>query len=399
MSGIRHASIVPLIGGESIGCDQAFGERTDYLMSYEAFRANDSHLVNYYGGVPYQVIDRGERHPHRVDVVSSVCPCAGLSMMHHAYGADNPKNEWMGTVARYVLGEMRPEVYFGENAPAFAGKIGKPVRDELYRIGRENGYSMTVYRTRSLLHGVPQVRNRSFYFFWKGDRTPVLDWYSTPYEKIEDVILGVSSNFQREPINPKTPSRDDPWYRYVLEEIRGGISHREHVATVEPSTARGNDTFSYIEKSGHDYSRVARWMRANGYERMAAAAERKEAKLATGGSIMRRGTIVPKDYIGAYVGHYPTCLTHPIEDRYVDFRESMTIMGMPSDFELLDPRESSNHVCQNVPVRTARDMATEVRAVLSGEREWRNTTYSFQSNISHDIEDWAIGTSDLNDFM
>ena len=95
---------------------------------------------------------------------------------------------------------------------------------------------------------------------------------------------------------------------------------------------------------------------------------------------MRRGTIVPKDHIGAFVGHYPNMLTHPLEDRYINYREAMTIMGLPQDFELLDPRKSTNHICQNVPVGTARDMATEISKYLDGKLEYASTDYLFQYN-------------------
>ena len=97
---------------------------------------------------------------------------------------------------------------------------------------------------------------------------------------------------------------------------------------------------------------------------------------------MRRGTIIPKDYIGAFVGHYPTMLTHPEEDRYINYREAMTIMGLPADFELLNPKKSANHICQNVPVYTAADMATEVKKYLNNELPMLDTDYVLQYNKS-----------------
>lgn len=378
---MKHASIIPLIGGETIASENAFGKRPDYLLSYTPFVANEKHLLNWYEDeVPYYLLDEGARHPHKVDVVSSVCPCAGLSFLSHGYGDSNEKNEWMRTVAKYVLGEMRPEVYWGENSPHFAGKVGKTVREDLYAIGRENGYSMSVYRTKSLLHGVPQVRERAFYFFWKGDRVPVLEYFNRPYVKIEDLISGVKTNFQTEPINPKTPSRDDPYYRYVLEVIHGGISHYEFSKHVLVSSKSRGDVLSYIEAAGHDYETVANWMSSQGLEREAEKCLRRKAKLDSGGQIMRRLTMVPKDYIGAFVGHYPVSLTHPSEDRYINYREAMSIMGLPESFELLEPRKSVNHICQNVPVQTAQDMASEVRAVLEGKRPYENASMMFQYN-------------------
>lgn len=396
---ITHADIIPLIGGMVLGSERAFGTRPDYMMSFEPFWGNDRHVVNHYGDVPYHVIDKGERPSHKVDVISSTCPCAGLSQMHSNYGDHNENNKWMPLTAEFVLGEMRPQVYWGENAPGFAGKIGKNVRENLYRIGRENGYSMSMYRTKSLLHGVPQVRERTFYFFWRGDRVPLLDYYSRKHTPIEDVIRSAAaSNFQRDPINRRTPSQD-PWYRYILEEVHGGRTHAEHCRLVEPQTARGGDALTYIERQGHDYPRVAVWMRANGFERQAASCERMHAKLQAGGNLYRRGVVVPKDYIGAFVAHYPMMLTHPDEDRFIDYREAMTIMDMPLDFELLDAStKNSNMICQNVPVQTAEDMAYEVQQALLGNREWIDSTYVLQRNHSRDHQVWDKKTSTIEEF-
>ena len=108
---------------------------------------------------------------------------------------------------------------------------------------------------------------------------------------------------------------------------------------------------------------------------------------------MRRSTVVPKDYIGAFVGHYPYSLTHPVENRYISAREAMAIMGMPEDMELIDPKKNSNHVCQNVPVQTATDMATEVKKYLEGKLPMVDAELVFQSNHneSHEI---AVGGKD-----
>jgi len=400
MSEFTHASIVPLIGGETIGSHRAFGAPPIHFMSYEAFANNDRHILNYYKNeIPYHVLDNGSSIPEqKADVVSSVCPCAGLSMMSHGYGDDNQNNKWMVETANLILGNYRPKVFWGENAPGFAGKIGKNVREQLKQIGKDNGYTMSVYRTKSLLHGVPQVRERSFYFFWKGEKTPIFNFYDRQYTPIEDLIRGVKSDFQMEPINKKKPS-ENPYYRYILEEIHEGRSHTNHSHEIDPTSARGVDAFSYIERAGHSYLQVADWMEKNGYENEVEKCKYKHEKLAGGGSIMRRGVIVPKDRIGAFVGHYPTMLTHPDEDRFITYREAMSIMGLPEDFELVDASPKvANHICQNVPVQTAQDMATEVLASLKGERKWVDTDYILQYNNTKKIE-YSQPTTTLEAFL
>ena len=114
---------------------------------------------------------------------------------------------------------------------------------------------------------------------------------------------------------------------------------------------------------------------------------------------MRRGTIVPKDHIGAFVGHYPKMLTHPYEDRYITYREAMSIMGMPEDYELLKPSQSYNHICQNVPIKTAMDMATEVKAVLEGKREMVDARLVYQYNHDRTHEIITNKTSTLMEYF
>ena len=382
---ITHASIVPLIGGETIGSQQAFGTEPLHFMSYDGFQANDSHILNYYDNrINYYLLDQGEAPPvnERADVVSSVCPCAGLSMMSHGYGDHNPNNQWMGKTAEYILGEYKPKVFWGENAPAFAGKIGTNVRAQLREIGKKNGYTMSVYRTRSLLHGAPQVRERSFYFFWKDTQTPLLGYFNRPHKPIEEVIREVTSNFQMEPISNKTPS-DNPYYKFVLEEIHGGRTHKEHSELVDNQfTKSGLCVFTYIERNGYNFKQVSEWMAKHGYDNEAEKSMRKYEKLKSGGNIMKRGVTIPKDYICAFVGHYPKMLTHPDEDRFITYREAMTIMGLPQDFELLNPKQSSNHICQNVPVQTAKDMAGEVKKYIEGNAKMVDTDYIMQYNHS-----------------
>lgn len=379
---MKHASIVPLIGGETLGQMAAFGTRPDYLLSYSAFSSNDSHLVNYLKDVPYILLDKGGRHPHYVDVVNAVCPCAGLSSLSQSANSDASANDWMVTTAKYVLEEMKPRVFWGENAPRFAGEMGKPIVKKLMDIAGDQGYTMSIYRTKSLLHGLSQVRERSFYFFWKSDRVPLFNYIHRENKRIEDAIREVPKNLtQSEVTNSKIPSKDDPFYRYVLEKLEGGITHQDFVKKLTKSV----DAMDWIE-SKTDYYQAKKWMEANGYPKVAAKCQAIGDKLAAGGNIMRRSSIIPANYIGAFVGHLPTNLTHPDEDRYITYREAMSLMGLPHDFELLDPRRNLNHICQNVPVTTARDMALEIKAVLDGERDSVNGKLLYQFNPQKTFE-------------
>ena len=383
---IKHASIVPLIGGETLGQIAAFGSKPEYLLSYSPFSNNDSHLVNYLKDVPYILLDKGGKHPGYVDSVNAVCPCAGLSSLSPSANSEASVNDWMTITAKYVLEEMKPQVFWGENAPRFAGEMGKPIVRKLRGIAKENGYTLSIYRTKSLLHGLPQVRERSFYFFWRGDKVPMFNNFERNRPTIEDHIRSVSKTAsQNQVTNTKIPSKDDPYYRYILEIMHNGMSHSDFQKKIDKTA----DVMYYIETNGHNYRQVKEFFLKEGYDRIASKLDKIQDKLDAGGNIMRRYSVIPKDYIGAFVGYLPTALTHPDEDRYLTYRECMSIMGMPEDFELLNPSRNLNHVCQNVPVTTATDMALEIKAVLEGKRDMMDAglLYQFNSSKTFRIED------------
>ena len=197
-------------------------------MSYSGFNANDSQLLNYYNHeVPYHVLDEGATHGGQVDVVNSVCPCAGLSTLSPTASSDNHNNDWMIESSKYVLSLIKPKVLWGENSPHLAGNMGKPVVAKLRKLAEEFGYTFSLYKTMSKLHGIGQVRQRSFYFFWKGNEVPLFRYYNEPMETATDIILNskVSEDDpMNECINKRGKPTDDITYKHILEVVHGGIS-------------------------------------------------------------------------------------------------------------------------------------------------------------------------------
>lgn len=378
----KYASIVPLIGGETIAMENVFGSRPEYILSYTDFEANDSQLLNYYNNsIPYYKLDMGQLAPHSVDVVNTVCPCAGLSSLSTSSNANSSTNDWMVKSAEYVIENVQPKVLWGENAPRLASKMGENVVRQLRSIARNNGYTFSIYKTKSILHGLSQVRDRTFYFFWKGNSIPVFDYYKRPRERIEDTIRAAATN---EPdimfesfANEKTPSKE-PFYEYVLEEIHGGISHTEFFNQIDKTT----NPLDYIENNNINYYTVAKWMDDKGYDNHARKCLRMADKLKAGGNIMRKTTTIGKDYIGAFVGHLPLELTHPDVDRYINIREALAIMKMPKDFILQGGKKNINMICQNVPVTTAEDMAKNIKSWLSGDLKEIRSQFAIQDNKS-----------------
>ena len=397
---MNYASIVPLIGGETIAMQNVADTKPEYILSYSAFEANDRQLVEYYENkVPYYHLDDGvHRDLPSVDVINTVCPCAGLSSLSPSASSTNRNNDWMLATARHVLGTLKPKVFWGENAPRLASKMGEPIVEELRRIAGQNGYTFSIYKTKSILHGLSQVRDRTFYFFWQGSMIPKLSYVERAHEKIEDTIRNVELR-EDDPMNvltnKKTPS-ENPFYRYVLEEIEGGITHSEFQDRIVKST----NPLDEIERAGIKYNKVGEWMKEKGYDNEAGKCTRMYLKLKSGGNIMRKTTEIPKDYIGAFVGHMPSSLTHPDEDRYLTIRECLAIMKLPGDFMLQGGLKNLNMICQNVPVTTAQDMAEQVQAFVHGrlDNQMLDTQFAIQCNKTKSIN-YEKSPVQLDQFM
>ena len=134
-----------------------------------------------------------------------------------------------------------------------------------------------------------------------------------------------------EVVNKSKPS-EDPWYRYVLEELEGGITHQEFYKKLKKST----NPINYVEdnRGVNGFKEASIWFKEKGLEKPSASAMRMYHKLKGGGNIMRRCVELGKGHTSAFVGHFAKQLAHPDEDRYITIREALSIMKMPSDFEL-----------------------------------------------------------------
>lgn len=400
---MRHETVIPLIGGVAIASEKVFGTPPEKIYSYKPFAANDSHLVNYYKqrnlDIPYIDIEEMPWKDNlRAEVISTVCPCAGLSTLNHHASADNPTNDWMVKTAELVLGEMKPQVFWGENAPTFAGDRGKIVRKRLYEIGRKNGYTMSVYKTKSLDHGLPQYRGRAFYFFWKEkNKVPVFKYFKRELKPIEQLLDEVKGNFQRELTNESLPT-DNMYYKYLLEEMYPGMTHESFIREVLPQSRDVLQHINLVEKVS--FPTLAKYFDKIGNEKEADRNRRRQAKLDAGKGNMIRTIYLPKISTGAFVGYMPSHMTHYKENRFLSYRECMSIMGLPEDFELLEPKKSLNHICQNVPVTTAADMVSQIDDYLNGRSIMvENVKMVFQSNERKKMEIWEKDTATLENMF
>ena len=407
---ITYASIVPLIGGENLGIMGAMNNQLpEYILSYTPFAKNDSHFISYLrekykweGDYVFLDAEGNESYKptKKVNVVNTVCPCAGLSSLSVTSSADSEMNEWMYKTAEYVLGTIGPDMFWGENAPRLFTNAGKKVADRLYNIGRENGYTLNLYYTESRLHGIAQKRPRTFYFFTKGEKTPIFKYFRREMQPADDILqMATNANDPMNVcVNKKNPT-DNPWVAYCMHKA-GAKTLMEYHDKLEKST----NCIVTSDKISDSLNEVADWMDAQGFdEKYGKRARAMQQKLDDGKGYWAHGVTMPKGEIPSLIGALPSEMINPYTGNYLSIRDCLRIMKMPEDFNLLGekPENSVNHICQNVPVTTAGDMMTNVVEYFNGECDMVDATYVKQSNaaMKHEIVDDAMNTQSLEEFF
>jgi site-specific DNA-cytosine methylase len=362
------------------GAEKATGKKPEYILSYPAFGGNDSMLMSYWKDVPYHVIEPEsntiESALPEVDFVSALCPCAGLSQLNNGKnrGANATQNDWMYKTAEFVLEGMKPRVFWGENAPGLYGPTGEQVVEKLKAIGDRAGYSMSLLKTTTMLHGIPQNRVRSFYFFWKSEKAPLLNWYKVEKPTLEEYLSRIENQISPEEKKEKEAElQNDPLYIWLKREFGDWRKFmREKKGSMMDVMINSGKPDEYIE-----------WVKEN-YPDHAKKAEHALYKRRNGMGFWDSSPFLPTDFTGAFTGARMNAI-HPVEDRVLTRRELMHFMGLPNDMETA-PSEHMGRVFQNVPSSTAADWTREVVKFINGELQFSEHAFIKQDNISQRIE-------------
>ena len=236
---MKWGTIIPLIGGSAIGCYKATGTMPFFHLTYSEFAGNESHFKRYWPHIPFINLDKKDHLKYDLtglDFINSVCPCAGLSMLnssqssHKGRGADASQNKWMIESAEFVLGKIKPKVYWGENAPGLFTKTGEQMLKKMREIGQTHGYTFSVVKTNTELHGIPQRRIRSFYFYWNTPTVPILNYKERPKPNLVTYLKEIPPTATLQDMfmtEGKASIRFRP-YQFVLE--REGLTHMEFSA-------------------------------------------------------------------------------------------------------------------------------------------------------------------------
>ena len=408
----KWGTIIPLIGGMTIGNMKATGNKPEFLISYSEFASNDKHIKQYLSDVPFLLLDSNTNeffetteekldfnkvNFENVDFVSAVCPCSGLSLMNvstnkdskYSRGSHAAQNEWMYKTAEFILEKTKPKVSFGENAPGLFTRIGEGVVENLKNIGSKYGYTFSLYKTNTIFHGIPQKRERTFYFFWKEkNKVPIFSQYRREYKPLGEYLKEIPKDAIYQDIFPgiKTlkgisfiefiKQKEGKKWRKVLNELKTCSNYIVKNELIDEMIDWINNT--NIELDEKEKKNSLKFL------------NHMKKKMAIGKGWWDSTPHFFAEKTNAVVSRLISHGVHPEEERGLNLRELMYLMGMPHDFQLVNLKHI-NHIAQNVPVNTARDITFEVLKYLDGNAIFEETTFLKQNNINNNI--FVLNTS------
>jgi len=390
---MRYIAHIPLAGGFALGNMNIIGQPPVAITSYSPFESNDLLYRRYLKkkgyDVPYYVLDKLTDIEKQelsklfgtIDFSSSVPPCSGLSQAAQrkkgTRGTAAP-NDWMYESARFLIGDIGVTVYAFENAPGLFTGSGDLVREKLIEIGKEFGYSITFYKTNTLKHGIPQYRPRTYGIFYKGENAPILETYNRPYlNSLEYLkLIPKDTKHQDEYVHDEWDITKWEITKY-LKQLLGEnwrqemVNFRPHITSYDYLGRKNllND-FLEFQQSLPDKSDI---VTKNIKHIIKNASEGRNAR------INYRVLGLDKEYIYAVIDEMMCRQVHPSEDRLMNIREHMHMMGLPHDYDLESPKEYVK-IAQNVPVKTCEDITTEIVEIIRGNRRLSPYSVLMQDN-------------------
>jgi site-specific DNA-cytosine methylase len=220
-----------------------------------------------------------------------------------------------------------------------------------------------------------QNRHRTFYVYWKSDTVPELEWFRIPHDNLTEFLSKIpkDSLHYNDIINANVIN--EPRYRFVqtfVSDARAAIN-----GTAQQWIDENNMLDEYIK-----------WCKTDASEKDLKSALHTKMKYSKGLGIWNGSVHCPKETINALISRNMVDSIHPVEDRSLNIREAMTLMGMPLNFDLIDVKRNLNKICQNVPVCTAASMVEQASKFINGELKMTKYKVLKQNNENMIVQDF-----------
>ena len=164
---------------------------------------------------------------------------------------------------------------------------------------------------------------------------------------------------------------DNPWYQFWWDHYNVK-SHRELVEIMGPLDNKTNQP-SLVGKACLMYKdnmdHLKEYFASKGFDKVVKRVEHIDGKFKQNKSAWLRGPQIDRGFIPGFVSDTVINFVHPREQRYLTFREALSIMAMPYDFNMIGDNlyAQRNHIAQNVCMSTSEVFSNEIVKFLKGE--------------------------------
>jgi site-specific DNA-cytosine methylase len=205
-----------------------------------------------------------------------------------------------------------------------------------------------------------------------------MNWYNKDRKDFTEYLQEIPEDALHQDlvINKNVP--DEPYYNFIKTKTNRDV--REIMIEENVKT-----TLNYVCKKGW-MKEANEWFHKTGNEKGIKYSDHAIMKFADGKGVWDGSVHVFGEYMNAVIGRNMVDTMHPTEERSLTIREALHMMGFPPNFELLGGLKKMNHIAQNVPVPTSRDLHTEIAKFLTGKLELSDTTYLRQNNHKQLLE-------------
>lgn len=413
---IQH--YISLIGPYVHACKKMNLDDNDTILSLTSFNRNEEYCRKYFPNKNFLYIDKEfpeiledltytsedvskmSRFKEAVvkfniqssNIMTSVPPCGGLSMMNTQASADSDRNKFMYSSVKLYLASDSDVLVF-ENAPNLSSKVGMKVLQNIQKIIKDNGYTrnINIVQMNTMHHGIPQNRKRTFCFIYKGDILKLTDIRrETPC--LKDFILEADKH------HVKNDVLNDTSYSYYGESRKiwfdllkafPQILNSKKDTTFLCNLIYCGVTPDEFENCGVDFSQTKMPL-VREYKRLYYG-------ITQGKGVWDCTPMILNKKINAITSKH--CLNYYVKDlnRFLSLREVVDLMGYPPNLMANDKFEVkfAHVITQNIPLNSAVDSLLwaqqlfEKKNMLNcyAQRELQNKILMQIQNDSNDFDD------------
>lgn len=389
MNKIKWIVAYPKFGGLPLGFENIFG-LPEYIIQ-NGKDDNDKHYMKNRSNIPIIYQENFDVKEVKInfipDIFVGLPGCAGVSTVGNNHsqksGIEYQKNQEIFNLLKLGM-DLNQNVIVLESSYGMYSNLGIPIINEIKKMIKSQEYSFLLYRTNCLLHGIPQNRKRCFLIFFKNS-PPVFEYNYDKTDTLAEFLGKI----------PKDSKYYNEYYRNIdiqlisnISDYFNGKSFPEIVKVLYPEKYDKIEYISclkIIRTIGIKKFLESDKVKINPYirNRLKNAVD----NLDSGKGVWDWSVVVPinSNYQKPVI-YRNYQYKHPTENRILNIRELMSLMGMPLDYEIEDVPDNYKHISRNVPVNVQEFIASQIKKYFDGQIPYHSYSYMKQDNIKKKID-------------